>query len=282
VPFPLRLRTEAPDLELAHEHEAIARPRHGDVDWSAFRRADWPEAALRDAAEDWRERARTEYHSLALFTQLASQVHVLGAPLDWAGALARMICDEVRHTDLCARMAEALGAAEPASIEPDELHLPLAAGTLRAHVRQTLVSAFCIGETLSGRMFRRCLRVATVPLARDVVRAIVDDETFHGRFGWEAAALMMRPGDGGFEQERAALAGALPELFARFRHACCADPGEAWARAEPESAPPPNLGTLTRAGYARAFYDGMRDDVVPGLIAIGFPEAAAAWKEMAR
>jgi hypothetical protein len=126
-------------------------------------------------------------------------------------------------------------------------------------------------------MFRRCLRAATVPLARDVVRAIVDDETFHGRFGWEVAALLMRTDDAGIDEERAALAGELPALFAHFRHACCADPGEAWARAEPEQDWSPNFGTLTRAGYARAFYDGMREDVVPGLVAIGLPEAEAAW-----
>jgi hypothetical protein len=282
VPFPLRRRTPAPDLELTHEHEAIAAPRRGRIDWQTFHRAAWPEAALREAAADWRERARTEYCSLAIFTELASCVQRLGAPLDWAGAFARMIGDEVRHAELCARMAEVLGGAEPAAIDPEDLRLPVARSGLRAHVRQTVVAVFCIGETLSGRMFRRCLRAATVPLARDVVRAIVDDETFHGRFGWEAAALLMRGDqDDAFEVERAALARALPELFAHYRHACSADGGEAWARGEPAADPTPNFGTLTRAGYARAFYDGMREDVVPGLVAIGLPEAADAWAAVA-
>ena len=60
---------------------------------------------------------------LVVDTQLASQVHLLGAPLDWSGAFARMIADEVRHTEICARMGEVLGAEKQVEIEPSELHL---------------------------------------------------------------------------------------------------------------------------------------------------------------
>jgi hypothetical protein len=192
-----------------------------------------------------------------------------------------MIADEVRHTDLCARMSEALGTSEPASIDESQLYLRVSGPSLRAHVRQTVVAAFCIGETLSGRMFRRCLRAATVPLAIDVVKAIVDDETFHGRFGWEVGALLMRGDDRALASERDALAKALPDLFAHYRHVCCADRGEKWALSEPEADGDPNFGTLTYAGYARCFYEGMRDDVVPGLVAIGLREAEDAWKAIA-
>jgi hypothetical protein len=279
VTFDLRLASADDDLELAQEHAAIAAPRRGTIAWTAFDPSAHPPEVLRIAAADWRERARQEYHSLALFTQLASQVHLLGAPLDWSGAFARMIADEVRHTDLCLRFASLL---EPAGPQPPivaaDLHLPVTSSTLRAHVRASIVSAFCIGETLSGRMFRRCMRAATVPLAREVVRTIVDDETFHGRVGWEFCALMMRGDDPALSAERDALAASLTELFVHYRGICGADRGEAWANEGPEATPEPNFGTLTRHGYARAFYEGMKDDVVPGLVAIGFPEAEAAWE----
>jgi hypothetical protein len=279
--FPLRRRTAAADeLELGRAHADVVRPRRVEIAWDAFDRSAYPSDLLLLAAEDWRERARTEYHSLAAFTQLASQLHLLGAPLDWAGAFVRMTGDEVRHAELCARMAETLGSPEPAAIAQGELHLVQRAPTLRAHVRETIVAAFCIGETLSGRMFRRCLRAATVPLARDVVRAIVDDETFHGQLGWELGALMLRDGGADFASEREELARGLFALFEHYRRVSCADPGEAWAREGPEAQPDPNFGTLTRAGYARAFYDGMREDVVPGLVAIGLPEAEEAWEKL--
>jgi hypothetical protein len=267
-------------LELAVQHAAIAAPRRGEIAWGDFDRAPYPAAVLAAAAEAWRERARQEYHSMALFTQLASQVHLLGAPLDWSGAFARMIADEVRHTEICARFSEALDPAARAVIAPSELHLPIVAPSLRAHVRGTVVAAFCIGETLSGRMFRRCLRAATVPLARDVVRTIVDDETFHGQLGWELAALLMRDNEG-LGAERDALAQSLPRLFAHYRTLCGADRGWEWASEGPEADGDPNFGTLTRRGYARAFYTGMREDVIPGLVAIGLPEAQAAWDAIA-
>src|SRR5215472_1188815 len=168
--FSLRRASGAPDLELTRAHELVVRPRRGKIVWERFARGDYPDALVLEAAEAWSARAVQEYHSLSLFTQLASQVHLLGAPLDWAGAFARMIADEVRHTELCARMAEALGA--PATnIDAEELPLPVVGPSLRGHVRHAVIAAFCIGETLSGRMFRRCLRAATVPLAKQVVKA---------------------------------------------------------------------------------------------------------------
>lgn len=280
MPFVLRRATGEKDLELAQAHEQVALPRRGTIGWDEFDPAVYRPEALAAAAEAWRARVGQEYHSLALFTQISSQVHVLGAPLDWAGAFARMIGDEVRHTELCARMAELLDPDARVSIDSNKLHLPVIAGSLQAHVRAAIVTTFCIGETLSGRMFRRCLRAATVPLARDIVRTICDDETFHGRFGWEAAAILMRDDAADFRTERAALARQLPELFGYYRDACGAARGRAWALGEPEIEGPPNFGTLTDAGYAAAFYEGMEEDVVPALVAIGFPEAEGAWSSL--
>jgi hypothetical protein len=272
----LRRATDADDLELAAEHAKIAAPRRGTIRWELDAK-DFTKGELAAAASAWRARAAQEYHSLALFTQLSGQLHQLVSPLDWAGAFARMIADEVRHTDIALRMTELCGGV-PAAVAPDQLHLPVTTKTLRAHVRATVIAAFCIGETLSGRMFRRCLRAATVPVAKDAVRAICDDETFHGRLGWELGALLMRTdGTAACRRERDVLAGQLPELFAHYRDLCGARRGEAWAVAGPEAARAPNFGTLTGAGYARAFWQGMREDVVPGLVAIGLPEAAEAF-----
>lgn len=278
--FALRRTTGDPDLELSRAHAIIARPRRGSIAWSDFDPSSFEAETLAEAAVAWSCRAVQEYHSLALFTQLASQIHLLGAPLDWSGAFARMISDEVRHTEICARMGETLGAKSPVEIEPKHLHLISGEGSLRAHVRDTIVAAFCIGETLSGRMFRRCLRVATVPLAKAAVQAIVIDETFHAAFGWEAAALLMRDDGPHFAAERRALVASLPGLFRHYCHLSCADNGPDWARDEAEAPPPPNFGTLSRAGYAHAFFEGMRDDVVPGLVAIGLPEAVEAFRDL--
>lgn len=270
---------ESDDLDLVKEHARVVAPRRGVIGWSEFDRAVFAPDVLARAAAEWRERARQEYASLALFTTLASQAQLLGAPLDLSGAFARMIADEVRHTEICARLADTLEPGVPVTVDETGLHLPVVETSLLAHVRGTVLATFCIGETLSGRFFRRCLRVATVPLARDVVRTIVDDETFHGRVGWEILALLLRgEGDPAFGRERDALAAGLPELFSHYRSLCGADRGEAWATSGPEAPGDPNFGTLTPEGYARSFFEGMRDDVVPGLVALGLPEAAEAWR----
>jgi hypothetical protein len=273
------LRVSGEGLALTEEHEAIARPRKGEVHWDAFDRSAFSDVVLDDAANLWRTRIVQEMHSLALFTELAGQLHLLGAPLDWSGAFARMIADEVRHTDLCLRMCEALGRPASPEIDPAELHL-LPQASARLQVRHTIVAAFCIGETISGRMFRRAHKAATVPLAREVVAAIVVDETFHGELGWELGALLMRSDGPAFEEERAALAAELPRLFRHYARLCCARQGPTWARGEPEVDDGPNFGTLSSAGYARAFFEGMEEDVVPGLSAIGLPESEDAYRAL--
>lgn len=270
-------RNSGADLALTEEHEAIAKPRKGSIDWASFDPSGFEPAVLDEAAELWHTRAIQEMHSLALFTELLSELHLLGAPLDWSGAFARMIADEVRHTDLCMRMCEALGRPREPELDESSLHL-VDPTTRAASVRHTILAAFCVGETISGRMFRRALRATNVPLARDVVAAIVLDETFHGELGWELGALLMRDDGKTTKADRDALARDLPRQFAHFAKICCASRGPTWARSEAETSPGPNFGTMTLAGYARAFFDGMEEDVVPGLVAIGLPEAEDAYR----
>jgi hypothetical protein len=271
--FSLRRTTDG-DLALTREHQLIVAPRKGPpVDFASFKRGEYHPDDIDRAATLWRTRALQEMHSLALFTQLLSQIHLLGAPLDWSGAFARMIEDEVRHTDLCLRMCEALGKPEAPTIVPDELHLA-SDRPPRAHVRDVVAAAFCIGETVSGLMFKQSLRAATVPLARDVVTAILVDETFHGELGWELMALLMREIDA---DERTMLARRLPFLVSHYAKLCGATQAPARARASREREPSPNFGELTNAGYACAFFDAMDNDIVPAFVAVGLPEAVVAY-----
>ena len=100
---------EGDTLGLTREHELVTLPRKGTIDWASFNRSQFDEASLENARTLWSHRAFTEFHSLTQFTQLASQLHLLGAPLDWSGAFARMVSDEVRHAELCLHMVQALG-----------------------------------------------------------------------------------------------------------------------------------------------------------------------------
>ncbi|MFN0252745.1 MAG: ferritin-like domain-containing protein [Kofleriaceae bacterium] len=266
-------RTSGEPLSLTKEHVAIAEPRR-HVRWE-LDVAEYQPDALDRAGALWADRARQELISLAHVTELAGKLQALGAPLDWSGALARVIADEVRHADLCLRLCDALGRPAEPEIDPRELRLVGGAG--RSEVRNAIVAALCIGETISGRALRRTSRAANVPLARDVLAAILVDEVFHGELGWELAALLMRRDGPAFDDEKAALVSDLPELFLHYAKVCGATREPAWARGEAEVEPGPNFGELTEAGYARAYFDAMETDVVPGLVAIGLPEAELAY-----
>ncbi len=276
--FTLR-RLSGGTLALTREHQEIARPRVTEIAWGDFDANAYSSDQLDGAAELWSTRAVQEMSSLALFTELCGKLQAFGAPLDWSGAFARMIADEVRHTDLCMRLCEVLGRPANPEIDPRALQL-LGGAPTRATLRHMVVSLFCIGETISGRMFRQALRHTTVPLARDVVSAIVTDETFHAELGWELGALLMRNDGPAFEAERASLAAALPELFRHYARLCSATRSPSAVASDAWSDPGPNFGTLSAAGYARCFFDGMREDVVPGLVSIGLPEAQPAFAEL--
>ncbi|MEZ4368616.1 MAG: ferritin-like domain-containing protein [Kofleriaceae bacterium] len=269
-------RTSGASLALTAEHDALVRPRRRRIDWAAFDPAGHDARALDAAAALWAGRARQELCSLAHVGELATVARRLGAPLDWSGALARVSTDEVRHVDLCLRLCEALGRPEVPTVDPDDLTRLPPTATL-ADLRLELIATMCIGETISGRALRRTLRATDVPLVRDVVRAILVDEAFHGPLGWELAALTMRGDGAALADERAALAQELPRLFAEHAAVCGAIAGPAWARRAPEAPPGPNFGQLTAAGYARAFFDAMDADIVPSLVAIGLPEAEPAY-----
>jgi hypothetical protein len=273
--FALR-RTTGDDLALTRVHEEIAAPRKGTVSFSAFKREDYTPKQLEQAAHAWSTRALQEYYSLALFTQLSSQLHTVGVPLDWSGAFARMIEDEVRHTDLCMQMCAALGHPASPVIDEKELHLT-SDRSLPNHIRDVVLAAFCLGETISGTMFRRALKATTVPLAREVVSAILVDETFHGEAGWELLALLLR---GISVADRRVLVDRIPALFAHYRKLCGATRGRAWANAGVDAEPEPNFGTLTETGYARAFFDSMEEDIVPALSALGLVEAESAYEAL--
>lgn len=267
----LRRTSGVDELTLTREHERLVASTSAALDWRSFDRAAFSPEQLARAVADWRARAFTEFHSLTHFTQLASQVQRLGAPLDWSGAMLRMAADEARHTDLCLRFTAALGGPDTVETSAEAL-TRRESGSLLDDVRRDVLATFCVAETLSVRMFKRCLQVATVPLAKQVVQIILVDETLHAEAGWELGALLMR------DRPRApALADDLVEIIRAVAAQCHATAGRDAAFAQPEFVERDNFGTLTNAGYARAFFEGMDQDVVPGLEAIGLADAGALY-----
>lgn len=272
-------------LGAMHRHQVHREP------WpalEAFEASAYPEPLRRHAAWHWMARARAEHGSVLQFSAVTHTLTRARAPVELLGALARLITDEVRHVELCARTAEAFypeappeyfawrtpRAPWPDAPESDE-RLPLYAWASRA-----ILTACCLGETLSKPMLEAVATVATDPLPRVAAEQILRDEQFHARFGWESLAVLLPELD---EASRAGLQEHLAKAFAGFERTTCGKvriedlAGSEMEIAPGEDADEPNLGTLTERQFAMIFYATLEHEIFPALRELGLdPEAAWA------
>lgn len=264
--------------------------------WPAFDSFDptpWPVEQRRAAAIQWAGRARNEHGSVQQFGQLTQVLASACVELELLGVLARMITDEVRHAELCARMALALWP-EGVTTEPRVFRWPQPRPPWRdppsprellepeprlRWAAEAILTACCLGETLSKPMLDALVVVTTEPIAEAVSRQILRDEHLHATFGFEALALLWpRLSD----DSRAALQAELAADFAGFERSVCgsitiADVAGSEIVIERGE---PNLGTLTDHQYAMIFYSSLEHDIFPRLRELGL-DPDAAWRARA-
>jgi hypothetical protein len=160
-------------------------------------------------AATWKERARQEHLAVGAFSLVAQELAAVGADAIVLALATKAAWDEVRHTDICRRMAIALGADVPSGWRgvpkvPTHGDADVATRTL-LHV----VEMCCLSETLTGVYFTEMHRRATNAVARAVVASLLEDELDHGRLGWAYLAARRRDGT------LAGLEGALPAMIDR-------------------------------------------------------------------
>ena len=261
--------------------------------WPAFERFDpapWSVEQRRAAALQWSGRARNEHGSVQQFGQLTQVLASARVELELLGVLARMITDEVRHAELCARMALAIWP-EGVAIEPKLFRWPqprtpwedppsprerLDPEPRLAWAAGAILTACCLGETLSKPMLEALVVVTTEPTAESVSRQILRDEHLHATFGFEALALLLPRMS---EAARAGLQVQLAADFAGFERSVCgkitiADVANSEVIIERGE---PNLGVLSEQQYAVIFYSCLETEIFPKLRALGL-DPDAAWR----
>ena len=240
-------------------------------------------SALDDATREltrraWAARVDAEYRSMVVFGELIARLPEAGLPLEVSTAATRLLQDEARHTELCARFADALGGHREVRFDRGSLRL---VDDLPAHlfVARWTASMFCVGEAASVGLLQVLAARATDPCARAVLDTLLRDEVLHDRFGWALAAeLFPRLTD----DEREWLAADLAFAFAHYDRidAGClrADGGEMPVETDVERDrwASNNLGVSSRVSFARAFYERLDAVILPGLSALGVP-AFEAW-----
>lgn len=284
---------------------AMHRKQIERAPWPAlggFERERYSAKLRRSAAWQWGSRACAEHGSVHQFAAVARALTELRAPVEFLGAIARLLTDEVRHVQLCADLAltfypegredqALLGLRIPIAPWPDA---PTVSNrddydgahemALRGWAARAILTACAIGETISRPMLEALAAVASDPLAEAASEQILKDEQLHGRFGFEALAYLVPRLD---QVEQAALQRQLTRALGGFeRTVCGAVQIEELAGREItitpwEAGDAPNLGTLSDEQYAMIFYSCLEHEVFPALDSLGL-DTKAAWASRPR
>jgi hypothetical protein len=274
---------------LATIHERQVH-RDGWPDFDAFDREAYPREMRRASARQWMRRASEELGSVHEFTAVAHVLSRERAPVHLLGSLARLITDEVRHAELCGRMAASCYPEGVGETGDDfvyrEPRLPWGGPPSPAEGRQAalfwacdaILTSCCIGETLSLPLFEAAATVCTDPVMDAAIRQILRDEHLHATFGWEALSVLLRGLD---DEMRARLEARLAYRLGQFERSCAAglrleDLANTEVTIEPGDPAHPNLSMLTPRQYATIFYATLESEILPRFAALGF-DAAGAW-----
>ncbi|HLH21694.1 MAG TPA: ferritin-like domain-containing protein [Chloroflexota bacterium] len=189
--FPLNLRPELPDIrELWRQSNQLAWDPDRSIPWDTFDPSPYTPAQLDAARLYWSRRAWTEYsgtaESPAILLRLCLEPNrEIDARLFWAV----QTLEETRHCIASYNFAEKLGGyiAEPPIPQPrNTQHRGIRDRVLNPRIsfEAFVVAHICIGETVAARLFEERFRQARDPIARELVRLILRDETRHIKFGW--------------------------------------------------------------------------------------------------
>ena len=122
--------------------------------WDALRVDGLGDAVRERLRAAWSARVAAEYRSMVVFSELLARMPEAGLPLEVSCAATRLIADEARHTEYCARLADALGGRSDATVGDDELRLADPSLSARLFVARWTASMFCVGESASVEIGR--------------------------------------------------------------------------------------------------------------------------------
>jgi len=256
-----RARAAKPEVRQA---EAIQNLGGRPIRWDQWQHAlgGLDDAARIQAGRSWLGRTKQEHLAVGAFAMLVTELAAEGCDPIVLSLLTRASSDEVRHTEICRKMAAGLlGDSEvPKRFRglpsiPKHTGAPVEARNL-CHV----VEMCCLSETLTGVFLTEML--ARIPpgkaggTPRMAVESLLEDEIDHGRVGWAFLAARAR------DRRLDGLAEALPSMLDRTM-AWVFD----WCREKPEE----DRAELEAVGYlgSRAsdaiFRRTLKSVILPGF-----------------
>ena len=192
---------------LEAEHQRLMLRRRATIQWAQSTAPTLTDAERTRLGATWMRRSEAEYLAVSTFSILAIDLVAAGAPADVLSLCLRAGIDEVRHAELCLRMAE-LYTGERNLPPPGMSNLP--DDPKRPRMEQALANAIlvsCVSETYATTVLAATREYTTDPVALDVLTSIYSDEVMHARLGWSYLRYCL---DKGGEKSIAAAAAMIP------------------------------------------------------------------------
>ncbi|HWA73705.1 MAG TPA: ferritin-like domain-containing protein [Polyangiaceae bacterium] len=231
-----------------------------------------PESTRVSIAGVWQRRARNELRTSSVFASLHRELMAFGVELPVLALSAHAVGDELRHAELCLRVA-ARYSGQVATLQPAEPVPPPSFTVCSQRVERALFAALqsSINETLATGFLSACLDEASGAIARHALRALLADEVRHARIGWAVLASPRLTA-----ADRQVIASFMPQLLQ-----ICVD---AWLSEEDELESereiPPGHGNMRSLALRACVDDTLRTVIVPGLEHVGIASGPAqSWVE---
>jgi hypothetical protein len=189
-------------------------------------RARYSADLLRRVAEGWRRLSDNERQGIITAARLAADLTALEAPPALLAMAARVVQDEVRHVEVCARVLEELDAR--AATPPIELALGLPALAAPSRVAEegrvarTLIGEFALGKPTVAAAFASARATVREPLLAWAYAELLHDKSRQATFGAKAAAWVIRQWSP--EERQALWAGCLAMASGGGRYRLVRDP----------------------------------------------------------
>ncbi|MEL6181971.1 MAG: ferritin-like domain-containing protein [Myxococcota bacterium] len=149
------------------------------------------EATRERIASDWWFRHHAELEAKERFEQLVQALTAAGAVAPVVQMAHQAVQDEERHAERCRDVAVHYRPTDPfAGATPDASSVAPPEWSPQHSTLYETVALCCVAETINAALLTEVLSVATEPLIRSAVRAILRDEIQHARLGWAYLASL--------------------------------------------------------------------------------------------
>lgn len=219
----------------------------------------------------WLMMMRTEYESSSVFVDLALQMRQIDAPLDVQVVVLRMGQDELRHTEICARVIEAVGGEPRIPAPPIQRLVTHPDCGLEESLLRNVIYCCCLGETVNAARLAKRLAEVGDPFMRETFRQLAADERLHAQFGFQYLETRREWLDARPEVRRS-LAHYLSYAFAMLEQNMGANPPDARIPTDAETA----IGLPDLTELSSTFQETMLNACIPGLERFGI-EAESSW-----